>query len=66
LTRVPAVIASAAKTRRGPALAQALALWERASELAGSATRLSLDPQVVALELAGMVAALARPSEERR
>jgi DNA polymerase-3 subunit delta' len=66
LTRVPSIIAAAAKSRRGPALAEAIALWERASELAGSATKLSLDPQVVAFELAGMVAALARPSEERR
>jgi DNA polymerase-3 subunit delta' len=66
LTRVPSVIAAAAKSRRGPALAEALALWDRASELAGSATRLSLDPQVVAFELAGLVAALARPRQERR
>jgi DNA polymerase-3 subunit delta' len=66
LTRVPAVIATAAKSRRGQKLAEALALWERASELAGSATRLSLDPQVVAFELAGMVAALAPVREERR
>jgi DNA polymerase-3 subunit delta' len=66
LSRAPSVIAQAAKSRRGPALAQALALWERASELAGSATRLSLDPQVVTFELAGMVAALAPVSEDRR
>jgi DNA polymerase-3 subunit delta' len=65
LTRAPSIIAQAAKSRRGPALAQALALWERASDLAGSATRLSLDPQVVAFELAGMVAALA-PTQDRR
>jgi DNA polymerase-3 subunit delta' len=60
------VIAATAKLRRGPALAQALLLWERASELAGSATRLSLDPQVVTFELAGMVAALAPAREDRR
>jgi DNA polymerase-3 subunit delta' len=65
LSRVPSVIASAAKSRRGTALAQALALWERASELAGSATRLSLDPQVVTFELAGMVAALAPAGKEQ-
>jgi DNA polymerase-3 subunit delta' len=65
LSRAPSVIAVAAKTRRGPALAQALALWERASELAGSATRLSLDPQVVTFELAGMVAALAPAQKDR-
>jgi DNA polymerase-3 subunit delta' len=65
LTRAPSIIAEAAKSRRGPALAQALALWERALDLAGSATRLSLDPQVVTFELAGMVAALA-PTQDRR
>jgi len=59
LARVPSLIASIAKQRRGQALAEALRLWERANELAGSATRLSLDPQAVAFELAGMVAALA-------
>jgi DNA polymerase-3 subunit delta' len=66
LSRAPSVIAATAKLRRGPALAQALLLWERASELAGSATRLSLDPQVVTFELAGMVAALAPAREDRR
>ncbi len=64
LSRVPAVIADAARERRGLALAQALQFWERASDLAGSATRLSLDPQVVTFELAGMVAALADQSHE--
>jgi DNA polymerase-3 subunit delta' len=34
-------------------------LWERAQHLAGSATRLSLDPQSVVFELAGMLATLA-------
>ena len=59
LTRAPSKIADIAKQRRGPALADALRLWERASDLAGSATRLSLDPQSVVFELAGMLAALA-------
>ena len=59
LGRVPSLIASLAKQRRGPALAEALRLWERANELAGSATRLSLDPQAVAFEMSGMVAGLA-------
>lgn len=63
LQRAPSLIAGEARTRRGPALAHALALYEKASDLAGSATRLSLDPQAVAFELAGMVAALApRPA----
>jgi DNA polymerase-3 subunit delta' len=59
LQRVPSLIAETARERRGGALAEALRLWERASDLAGSATRLSLDPQSVAFELAGMLATLA-------
>lgn len=59
LRRVPSVIAAAAKERRGIALAEALRLWERASDLARVAPRLSLDPQSVVFELAGMLAALA-------
>lgn len=59
LARVPSLIAATAKQRRGAALAEALRLWERAHDLAGSATRLSLDPQSVVFELAGMLAALA-------
>lgn len=59
LARAPSLIARTAKDRRGPALAQALGLWERAANLAGSAQRLSLDPQSVVFELAGMLATLA-------
>ena len=59
LARAPSFIASMARQRRGPKLAEALRLWERASDLAGSATRLSLEPQSVVFELAGMLAALA-------
>ena len=64
LARAPSRIAAEARKRRGPALAQALSLWERAAELAGSAQRLSLDPQSTAFELGGMLAALA-PAAER-
>jgi len=64
LARAPSRIAAEARKRRGPALAQALTLWERAAELAGSAQRLSLDPQSTAFELGGMLAALA-PAAER-
>jgi DNA polymerase-3 subunit delta' len=64
LARAPALIAAAAKERRGAALDQALTLWERATALAGTARRLSLDPQSTAFELAGMLAALA-PGEKR-
>jgi len=64
LARAPARIAAEARQRRGPALAHALRLWERAFALAGSAQRLSLDPQSTVFELAGMLAALA-PEEGR-
>ena len=57
--RVPPMIARIARNRRGPALAEALGLWERAHDLAGSAVRLSLNEQSVVFELAGMLAALA-------
>lgn len=59
LERVPARIAAEAKGRRGQALAEALALWEKARALAGSAVRLSLDPQTTVFELAGLLARLA-------
>jgi DNA polymerase-3 subunit delta' len=59
LARAPSLIAREAKARRGPALAEALATWERAQSLAGSATHLSLEPESTAFELAGMLASLA-------
>ncbi len=59
LELAPAMIARAARERRGAALARALADWEAASKLAGGAVALSLDPQSVAFDLAGKVAALA-------
>jgi DNA polymerase-3 subunit delta' len=62
LARVPAFIAAHARERQGPALGEALRLWERATGLAGSAKGLSLDPQSVVFELSGMVAALASAS----
>jgi DNA polymerase-3 subunit delta' len=59
LERAPGFIADAARTRSGEALARALALWEQARRLAGSAVHASLDPQSVTLELAGLIAGLA-------
>lgn len=59
LELAPAMLASAARTRSGPALARTLANWESATRLAASAVALSLDPQAVAFDLAGKVAALA-------
>ena len=65
LARAPSLIAEIAKQRSGGALAEAIRLWERAQDLAGSATRLSLDPQSVVFELAGMLAALAPRQDSR-
>jgi DNA polymerase-3 subunit delta' len=59
LQRVPSRIAAEARVRRGEALADAVALWEKARALAGSAVRLSLDPQATVFELAGLLASLA-------
>ena len=59
LDLAPAYIAQAAKSRAGPRLARALGLWERATQLGGSAAALSLDPQSVSFELAGLIAGLA-------
>jgi DNA polymerase-3 subunit delta' len=59
LARAPSLIAAEAKARRGTALAQALGTWERAQGLASSARGLSLEPESVVFELAGMLASLA-------
>ncbi len=59
LARVPGMVAAEAKTRRGAALAEALRLWERAQTLAASAKHLSLEPESVVFELAGILATLA-------
>jgi DNA polymerase III subunit delta' len=59
LARAPRVIAAEAKARSGPALAQALAAWERAQALASSAAHLSLEPESVVFELGGLLARLA-------
>jgi DNA polymerase-3 subunit delta' len=66
LARAPSLIAATARDRRGPALAEALALWERASDLASGAVRLSLEPQSVVFELAGMLAALSPAARDVR
>lgn len=63
LKRAPSFIAGEVRNRHGAALAQGIAIWERARDLAGSATRLSLDPTSVVFELGGMIASL---SEGRR
>jgi DNA polymerase-3 subunit delta' len=64
LARAPSRIATAARERGGAPRAEAIRLWERATSLAGSARRHSLDPLSVVFELAGMLAALAPASEK--
>ena len=59
LELAPAMLANAARTRSGAALARTLADWEAASSLAGGAVALSLDPHAVAFDIANKVAALA-------
>jgi DNA polymerase-3 subunit delta' len=59
LELAPAMLAGAARSRSGPALARTLADWEAATSLAGGAVALSLDPQAVAFDLAIKIAALA-------
>lgn len=59
LARAPSFIAAQARSRRGPALAEALGLWEQASSLAAIAARQSFDAQATAFEMAGLIARLA-------
>ena len=58
LDRVPARIAAEARRREGPALANAVSLWEEARRISESAVHLSLDPATTAFELASMLAKL--------
>jgi DNA polymerase-3 subunit delta' len=60
LERVPARIASEAQRRQGPAMAEAVALWEDARRIGESAVHLSLDPATTVFELGTMLAKLAR------
>jgi DNA polymerase-3 subunit delta' len=66
LARAPSFIAAAARERSGASLGEAVKLWERAADLAGGAVRLSLEPQSVVFELAGMITALAPPRQASR
>jgi DNA polymerase-3 subunit delta' len=63
LELAPARIVRQARSARGASLARALALWEKARDLAASAVPLSLDPQGVVFELGGMLAALQTQGE---
>ena len=59
LARAPSFIAAEARKRRGPALAEALKLWEQANDLSTIALRQSLDAQATAFEMGGLIAGLA-------
>ena len=60
LARAPSFIAAEARKRRGSALAEALTLWEQASQLSAIAVRQSLDAQATAFEMGGLIAGLAK------
>lgn len=60
LARAPSFIATEARKRRGSALAEALTLWEQASQLSAIAVRQSLDAQATAFEMGGLIAGLAK------
>lgn len=60
LERVPSFLAEAARERRGPALQQAIAAWERSRQISSGALILALDPAAVAFELTTCVATLAQ------
>jgi DNA polymerase-3 subunit delta' len=64
LARAPSRISAEAKARSGAARIEAVKLWERATDLAGGARRLSLEPQSVVFELSGMLSGLAGTREK--
>lgn len=59
LQRAPSFISRRAKERSGGALAEAISLWEKSRELAGSAIGLSLDPQATVFQMGTFIAQLA-------
>lgn len=59
LDRAPALIASTARTRTGPALRDALDAYDKARALASMAPALSLVAETTVFEMAGLVARLA-------
>lgn len=60
LARVPAFALEQARVRTGPALADAIAVYEAASHLGPIAIAQSLDAQATVFEMGGMLARLAR------
>jgi len=65
LARAPSLIATVARERTGPDLADAIRVWERANALASSARGLSLEPESVVFELGGLLASLAQEGNGR-
>ncbi|CAN5479917.1 hypothetical protein BH10PSE12_BH10PSE12_34500 [soil metagenome] len=63
LERAPAFIAAAARTRKGPALRDAVDAWEQARRLVSGAVVLALDPASVVFDLCSLVAGLS-PARE--
>jgi len=59
LERAPRRIAQLARTRSGAALADAIAAWEKARELAAGAVILTLDPGATVFEICSLLADLA-------
>jgi DNA polymerase III subunit delta' len=64
LERAPAAIAAHARNLSGKPLETAISAWEEARSLAGSAQRLSLDPQSTVFALAGLLASLHEPRHD--
>jgi len=64
LEQAPAYIATRARELTGPALAEAIAAWEAARDLAMTAIPLSLDPATTVFELCSHAASLAEPENE--
>jgi len=64
LEQAPGFIATQAKGKSGPALADAIAAWESTRELAAGALPLSLDPAATVFEICSHVARLAVEEEE--
>jgi DNA polymerase-3 subunit delta' len=65
LARAPSLVAAEARKRGGRALDEALRTWEQAQALAASARGLSLEPESVVFELAGLLASLAPAAAAR-
>ncbi len=63
LDRAPSRIAAEARRLTGEPLARAIAAWEQARTVAGSAVRLSADPQATVFELGGLLASLGQNAQ---